>query len=69
MDYENKPYISDTKAKNIIQEIIDEKNVTVIRRLPQKELLILLNRLKDYKLSISQLSRITGISRQIIRKA
>lgn len=69
MDYENKPYFSDNKAKILIQSILKTENVIQIKHLPQKELLLVLSKIKKYDFSISQLSRLTGIPRRIIRKA
>ena len=69
MEYENKPYISDQTARKVIFELLRKCSVHRIQQLSQKKLQEFLKNVKNQHLSISQISRITGLPRQVIREA
>lgn len=69
MEYENKSYIPDQIARKIILELLRMNNVHKIQQLPQSKLQDLLKDVKYRHLSISQISRITGLPRKVIKQA
>lgn len=69
MEYENKPFYSDDRAKLIIQNLLNITNLNIIKTFPLNEQITQLHLLKEHHFSISQISRITGFPRTIISKA
>lgn len=60
--------IDDSKVVNLIRQISGLENPYQIVNLPKKDLENILLQLRNYKISIRRISRITGISRRIIEK-
>lgn len=69
MEYENKSYFCDDKARLIMQQIVAPININSIKTLPIKELRNAILILKNHPFSNSQINRITGLPLGIIRKA
>lgn len=69
MEYENKLRFSDEYAINIIKKTFNTKKINQIIRLPSNVQIQKLRTLKSRGLSTNQISRLTGISKGIIKNA
>lgn len=69
MEFENKIFFSDEKAVYMIKKILKISSPYKIERLSIKDQIKKLKILKQRGLSVNQISRITGISKQIIKSA
>lgn len=69
MDYENKYFLSDKSCYNLIRKIIEEENPLNIIRKNVEEQKKYIKKIKKLGIPINQISRITGISRYIIKIA
>ena len=70
MDVEDKPKIkvTDEQAKKIVEKISKCKNVAEFQALDVKTRDKCLKRLRESGLSIRQISRLTGVSFNVVRK-
>ena len=70
LDVQETPPISDQKAKETIKQLCNINNFSELHKMNKEKRDSCLKQLKDeYKLSIRQLERVTGINRGIIFKA
>ena len=69
LDIEKQVSVSDDEAVKIIREITGNDDPEQISEFPTKERNDYLARMKEEKISVSQIEKITGISRNIIYKA
>lgn len=69
MDYESKITFSDNHCISIIYKIAGTKNPHKINRMDKIQMKIILRELKSAGISINKISRLTGISRKIIKSA
>lgn len=69
MEYENRIFYSDTKAVQYIRELIGKSYISQIKNMSQKDQRDLIRKIKERPFSISQICRITGLPRKIIKEA
>lgn len=69
MEYEGKKYINDNNCIILIKKIMNITNIYQINKIPIDEIIKYLKTIKSFGISQNQISRITGISRKIIRAA
>lgn len=69
MEYEGKKHINDNNCMLFIKKIMNIANIYQINRIPIDEIKKYLKIIKSFGISQNQISRITGISRKIIRAA
>lgn len=69
MEYENLIVLTDGKAFELIKKLFNIRSPYFFERLELEEQVFKCNIMKKYGLSTNQISRITGISKSIIRKS
>ena len=69
MEYENKIVLSDDRAISLIKKIFRISSPYKLERLSMDDQVVKCGIMKKRGLSINQISRITGISRRIIRQS
>ena len=69
LEYESTDELSDAKALELIKNITKETNPQVIQSLEKNQRNQILIKLKEQGLSVRQISRLTGVNRNIVQRA
>jgi putative transposase len=70
MEDNKRSALSDTKARQVIERVLNNKPVSILGEMPKPDRDAVLQQLKqDEGLSIRQISRLTGVSFNIVKRA